>query len=159
MKKRNTSQRPDESGLCTTCGNELPPAAAVCPFCETPCGYRAPPRSAAAKFATINLKNGMPTVDEAMLHLDRALNAAILSGAQVIRIIHGWGSGGKGGAIRDETRRVLAVLQRRHRIAAVVHGEDLGERTVHGRQLLARFPILRDDRGNIGNPGITLVAP
>ncbi len=154
MKGRANRQEPD---LCSVCGNELPPTATVCPFCESQRVFEPSRVTKTTRLVTINLKEGLPTVDQAMMRLDRELNDAIVSGAQVIRIIHGWGSSGKGGAIRDEVRRTMAVLQRNHRAGLVVHGEELGERTATGRQLLSAFPFLRDDRSNIGNPGITMV--
>jgi hypothetical protein len=104
------------------------------------------------------LKQGLPTVDKAMARLDRELNVAMANGAQIIRIIHGWGSSGKGGAIRDELRRRVAVLQRQGRIGNFVCGEDFSERSAAGRQLMSQLPQLHDDRSNFGNPGITLVS-
>ena len=142
-------RRRDAGTLCSTCGNELPPAARVCPYCNSPQAITTPRRSA-TPYVTINLKLGLPTVDEAMARLDRELNAAMAGGVKVVRIIHGWGSGGKGGAIRDETRRRLKVFQRQKRVRAVAHGEDFGKGSIVGRQL-------PEDRSNFANPGITLV--
>lgn len=158
MKKAATRRRGDETMLCGTCGNEPPPGAAVCPFCHSPLAPSAARKTGAAPLVTINLKQGLPTVAEAMTRLDRRMDTAILDGARVVRIIHGWGSGGKGGAIRDETRRRLAVFQRQHRIGTAIPGEDFSERSAAGRQLMERCPQLRDDRSNFGNPGITMVS-
>lgn len=158
MKKPHTHHRREEANLCNTCGNELPQGAATCPFCKSPQLFSAVRKPASQPVVTINLKQGLPTVDEAMTRLSRELDAAVAGGARLIKIIHGWGSGGKGGAIRDETRRRLAALQRQHRVGTVVHGEDFGDRTAGGRQVLSRAPPLRDDRSNFGNPGITIVA-
>ena len=130
----------------------------MCPYCGAPVSFRAPAKSAATEIATLNLKRGLPTVDEAMLRLDRELDAALAGGAKVVRIIHGWGSSGKGGGIRDEARRRLTVLLRNRRIGLIVHGEDVGAQTVAGRQLFARAPGLRETRSDHANPGITFVA-
>ena len=158
MKKPNSRQRRDEENLCTTCGNEFPGGAGICPFCNSAQDVRFVSKVVASPLVTINLKQGLPTVDEAMVRMDRELSSAIASGAQIARIIHGWGSGGKGGAIRDEVRRKLAVLQRQNRIGTVATGEEFSDRSVAGRQLMSRLPQLRDDRSNFGNPGITMVA-
>lgn len=158
MKKPNAPRRRDDENLCGTCGNELPPGTATCPFCRSTQDVRFVSKVVAAPLVTINLKQGLPTVDEAMVRMDRELSSAIASGAKIARIIHGWGSGGKGGAIRDEARRKLAVFQRQNRIGAIVIGEEFSDRSSAGRQLMSRVPQLRDDRSNFENPGITMVA-
>lgn len=158
MKSPHTQRYCDESNLSGICGNEFPTATTVCPFCDAPQTFTAKRKTTATPLVTINLKCGLPTVEEAMARLDRELIAAAAASAQIIRIIHGWGSTGKGGAIRDEVRRTLKVRQRQHGFGAVVHGEDFSERSPADRQLITQLPQLRDDRSNFGNPCIMMVA-
>jgi hypothetical protein len=49
---------------------------------------------------TVNLKEGMPLVHQALMHMDRELAAARAKGCDVIKLIHGYGSTGAGGEIR-----------------------------------------------------------
>ncbi|KUK88837.1 MAG: hypothetical protein XE04_1932 [Marinimicrobia bacterium 46_43] len=49
----------------------------------------------------------MPTVEEAMIRLERELNFAKSAGVLLIRIIHGYGSSGVGGDIRNACLRFL----------------------------------------------------
>ena len=139
------------------CGNEIPAAAAVCPFCATPQSVRsqAPSR---VEVETCNIKEGKPIAADALRHLDAAVARAQAGGTKVLRIIHGWGSGGVGGVIRDEARGSLKRMKAAGRIRGVVHGEDYGDRTNAGRALLQRCPSLRSAlRTDSANPGITFV--
>ena len=57
----------------------------------------------------VNLEAGMPTVDMARTHLNMTLRSAKANRVKVLKLIHGYGSSGKGGAIRAD---VLAQLAR-----------------------------------------------
>ena len=54
----------------------------------------------------VNLEAGMPTVDMARTHLNMTLRSAKANRVKVLKLIHGYGSSGKGGAIRQRKRRV-----------------------------------------------------
>ncbi len=47
----------------------------------------------------VNLEAGMPTVDVARIHLNMALCSAKANRVKVLKLIHGYGSSGRGGAI------------------------------------------------------------
>ena len=107
---------------------------------------------------TSNIKEDGPTVDEMLTRLDAEIGRARANGVRVLRLIHGWGSSGKGGVLGREIRLELARRKLRGHIKAFVPGEDYGERTNAGRELLRKCPELRDElRTDSANPGITLV--
>jgi hypothetical protein len=142
---------------CEVCGNERQdPAAGRCPFCgaavEPRLGGRGP------RHKVVNLERGLPLVEEALVRLERELDLARMERCRVLTLIHGYGSSGRGGAIRHEVRAQLEYLKSRGRINDLLAGEEFSSRTGPGRQLLRRFPFLRDHADlNRANPGITLV--
>lgn len=56
---------------------------------------------------TINIELEMPTVDEARRRLIEELKRAKAEGYYVIKLIHGYGSTGAGGALRHSLRSSL----------------------------------------------------
>ncbi len=75
-----------------------------------------------------------------------------------MRVIHGWGSTGSGGKLRNECRAYLRRQLAAKRIKAIVHGEDYSRATVSGREMMARWPDLEtSERSDSNNPGITFV--
>ncbi len=144
---------------CSTCGNEIPDDEWKCRYCES---YQKPGgssrRTDEEKIKTINLKKGMPFVDEALATLSLELDLARSQGVKVLRIIHGYGSSGSGGKIKQAVIQELASLSRSRRVHAYVVGDRYSENINQGRDLLRRFPglgsTLVSDRHN---PGITFV--
>ena len=139
---------------CITCGNEIPDDEWQCRYCES---YQQPGgssrRTGGKKIKTINLKEGMPPVDEALDTLSVGLDSAREQGVKVLRIIHGYGSSGTGGKIKQA---VIQELKSQHR--AYVVGDRYSEDTNQGRDLLRQFPGLRSTlRSDRNNPGITFV--
>ena len=55
-----------------------------------------------ANIRTANIKENLPTVDEALAALRNELMSARHQGIKVVKIVHGYGSSGKGGAIKQE---------------------------------------------------------
>ena len=60
----------------------------------------------------VNLEAGMPTVATAKSLLSQALRTAKATGTHLVKLIHGYGSTGKGGAIRSAVRKDLEERQR-----------------------------------------------
>lgn len=142
---------------CGICGNEVDPGLRRCPYCESTLELVLPGQLDLHKI--VNLKQGMPTVEQALLRLDRELAQAKLEHRRVLTLIHGYGSSGAGGFIRQEVRARLLYLQHRGGIREIVCGEDFSSRSGPGRNILHCFPVLRQHHDlNRGNPGITLVA-
>lgn len=107
---------------------------------------------------TLNLKAGQPTLELARQRLRTALDLARRDGTHVLKIIHGWGSGGEGGVLAVGLRRSLRLRVREGIAVAVVPGERFSTDSAEGRALLQRHPALRRDPDcNRANPGITIV--
>ncbi len=144
-----------EMRRCDTCGNEIAAAAAECPFCGAQLTMSAPVKHGAG-VRVVNLEKGMPTVEQALEQLRRELQLTDVHGCRVMVLIHGYGSSGRGGAIKKEIRRQVAWLKEQGRINDFMPGEECGKRSGHGRHLLRRFPFLAGYLQR-PNPGITLV--
>jgi len=148
---------------CEICGNPIDAGTPVCPFCQQPQqsgGIAQVGRATglSERYPTCSIKDGQPFVADAEQRLRREVDTAHTSGARVLTVIHGYGSTGQGGAIRDAARQLLRGLETTRTIQGSVHGEDFGPATSEGASLARQFPRLREHRdwGN-GNPGITLV--
>lgn len=106
----------------------------------------------------INLEAGMPSVETARIRLLGELQTARVSGNKTLKIIHGYGSSGKGGAIKAEVGRILLQKKREGAIRDFVKGEDFTPFSPHGRRVVALDASLGRDRDYTrGNDGITIV--
>ena len=107
---------------------------------------------------SVNLEDGMPTVEEAVRRLHTGLQAARCDHVGTVRLIHGYGSTGKGGRIRVQVRAELGRLKRQGAIRDYVPGEEFGPFSEAGRRLVSRYPQLARDRDyGRENQGITMV--
>lgn len=141
---------------CEICGNELEADAGQCPFCGAAAEVYLPRHG--PQHRVVNLERGMPLADQALARLARELEQASSDGCRVLTLIHGYGSSGRGGIIRQDVRAQLQYLKDRGVINDLFPGEDFSSRSGSGRQLLRRFPFLRKHSDlNRANPGITLV--
>ncbi len=146
--------------LCQVCGNAMAATLSRCPYCKSEQENSWQSVGPKAKFTqkTINLEQGLPTVEQALARLKRELDTARHEKIRVITIIHGYGSTGKGGAIRLECRRVLAYLASLDEIHTVIHGEKFNRRQGSTKHLLSRFhDLVYHPHLNKNNRGITLV--
>ena len=142
--------------LCEICGNEVDSGMSRCPFCASELQFSAPGQGTPHR--VVKLKQGMPTVEQALGRLERELEQARKERCRVLTLIHGYGSSGRGGAIREEIRAKLQYLKYRGEINDVFTGEHFSTGNGPGRNLLRRFPFLRQHSDlNKGNRGITLV--
>ena len=135
--------------ICPTCGERIDDATAACPFCETPVTPSAPARSG---MAVVNLKKGRPTVDVARDRLDAAIRNHQLRSTEGLVLIHGYGSSGEGGRIREIVLERLQSLKHDGAIRDYVAGENIGR--VHTGRLPSSYSPSRSD---VGNWGITVV--
>ena len=107
---------------------------------------------------TINLEAGMPTSLDAMNTLNNRIYAERASGAACVKIIHGYGSTGRGGAIRKACRQKLLEYRRRGIIKGMIAGEKLGPFNEEGRRAADSHPEIRSDIDwGRENNGITIV--
>ncbi len=144
---------------CHICGNERPAASLRCPYCGAVSEESATdqlPKTYIHK--TVNLEAGRPTVEVALNRCCEVIDDAIRNRINVITLIHGYGSSGKGGAIRSECRKTLEHMKGKKIISDYIAGEDFQKRSGRVRTILQRYSQLAKDRNlNQGNQGITLV--
>lgn len=109
-------------------------------------------------FRTINLKIDRPTVDEARARLKSALDEARRAHVTVLKIIHGYGSSGEGGAIKQAIHRSLWRRCHEGLIRHYIPGERWELFDVETQQVLAACPAAaRDADLNNCNEGVTIV--
>jgi hypothetical protein len=143
---------------CSTCGNDIADELRRCPFCEQPQPSRQSRPRPVAGVPVIDLKHGMPVVAAAMKHLELSLQTCRARGVRVVRVVHGWGSTGHGGAIGVATRKQLRVWQGRGLVRAFVPGEDYSEFSAAGQDMFHRHPALKATfPADRLNRGITIV--
>ena len=140
--------------ICEVCGNEVERMTTKCPFCGADRPYEPLPKQIPVE-RVVNLENGMPTVQEALTRLQYEIKTASRQGHRVLYLIHGYGSSGRGGAIRKEVRRQLQYMLNNGKVNDFIPGEECTHRFGHWRQILRRFPEL-DSYGK-SNPGITIL--
>ena len=100
----------------------------------------------------------MPTVLVARNRLLQQISASRMYREKVIKIIHGYGSTGKGGAIKREVVSILNEQLNKGAIKGYVKGEDFPPFGEAARKLLALYPdVARDRDFSRGNDGITIV--
>ena len=81
-----------------------------------------------------------------------------VSNTPLLKLIHGYGSSGKGGRIRTASRRYLEEAAVQGRIAAYLPGEQFSIFDETTRRALQQYPRLRQDRDlDRENRGITFV--
>lgn len=104
----------------------------------------------------INLEERMPTCDEAMDRLKMAVKLAKQSKYKCAVIIHGYGSSGRGGAIRIKARQWLNAQVRNGNVKSVINGEDFNILNEKARELRRKFSQL-EQLLRVTNHGITVV--
>lgn len=143
---------------CAMCGNDFA-SGSECPYCgmfqhAVSSGTSRRKRSV----VTLNLERGKPIVQDALSRLDREIAAARMKQIRLIRVIHGWGSTGTGGAIKAAVSSHLQSLVRQRIIRSFTPGDEYSDYTNAGRNLLSSYPSLRASlRTDRENPGITFV--
>ena len=76
------------------------------------------------KYTEINIKQEMPLVADALNFLKCSIDRYKRDKYDVVLVIHGYGSSGKGGAICEKARQWLKAQERGGKIKQVIFGED-----------------------------------
>ena len=112
----------------------------------------------AEKIRVVLIKAGLPTAEEARARLSAEIERARASGVQVLKVIHGYGSSGVGGRLRDAIRRSLQKRKKEGKIRCFVSGEKWTIFEDAARELLELCPELQKDPDLNGyNEGVTFV--
>lgn len=144
--------------LCEICGNPLSKGVKKCPFCGAGNDGVREKGSRGFSHRTVNLEAGRPVLEVALRKLDEVLGDGARNGVNVLTLIHGYGSSGRGGVIRTECRKSLEYMKGKGVIRDYIPGEDFYSRVGAVKDLLRRYPALKQDKNlNRGNRGLTLV--
>ena len=109
-----------------------------------------------AVYKELSIKEGMPTVAQAMDILKNALEQCRCDKCKCILIIHGYGSTGKGGAIHDKARQWLKAQERNGKLKAVIYGEEMDLFNFRALELKNRYRELEPLMGRF-NEGVTVI--
>ena len=104
-----------------------------------------------------DIKTSMPTVAVAMTMLENAIRFS-RNKDKIIKIIHGYGSTGKGGAIKTATHAYLSDKQRKGEIVCFIPGEALWVPMGLDEEITKYKSLLQSDSDyKKGNDGISYV--
>ena len=150
MKNNNNSN----SFVCERCGNPYPRERGICPYCSaTPKGKNRQP-----KIKVENIKKNLPTVDEALRLLEVKISNAKSNGIKIVKIVHGYGSSGKGGKIKIAFQKSLNNRKRNAKIKEWISGEDFSSLNEKTQRMIKIFPKLKSDSDlNKRNQGVSIV--
>ena len=107
---------------------------------------------------TFNVEAGMPNLDEARRRVIEEIRRAKREGVRVLKVIHGYGSSGKGGKLNFGLRKSFALRKKEGVIKDFIAGEDFTIFNPVVLALLEAVPELRGDPdlGNT-NEGVTVL--
>ena len=106
----------------------------------------------------VNIKADMPTSSDAVKRLTYNIRNGKSWGCGAIKVIHGYGSTGKGGKIRTDSRRYLGEQKGKGYIKDFIFGEDFSIFSEATRKAFDNCPELRSDSDlERHNNGITIV--
>ena len=112
----------------------------------------------ADKLREVNLEQGLPVVAQAMQRLEAELYTSKRLGFRAVKLIHGYGSSGRGGKIRTAVRRELEERRRGGQIRDYIPGEEFSIFHEGTRRAFSACDALRRDRDlDRYNNGITIV--
>lgn len=100
----------------------------------------------------------MPSLDEARRRVMEAIRDARRSGVRALKIIHGYGSSGKGGKLNVGLRKSFALRKKEKAIKDFIPGEDFSIFESRVLELLEAVPDMRADPDlNATNEGVTIL--
>lgn len=106
----------------------------------------------------INIKEDNPNVDYALFLIDEEIRYSKAIGNRVVIIIHGYGSHGKGGAIKQGVKNYLPQLKKSGMIKTYVFGENWGNTNLDVKEIEKISPeiILNENLSSI-NSGVSVI--
>lgn len=107
---------------------------------------------------TYNVEDGLPSLDEARRLVLTQIKEAKRGGVRVLKVIHGYGSSGKGGKLCTGLRKSFGLRKKEGVIRDFVAGEDFSIFNNVTLALLEAVPEVRGDPDlNATNEGVTVV--
>ncbi|MCF6213772.1 MAG: hypothetical protein L3J45_07095 [Flavobacteriaceae bacterium] len=147
---------------CDFCGNPVAKHLNLCPYCNHAFLFiKQEQKSIKKEVETINIEAGMPFVKEALERFDSAFTSAKNRSIGLLKIIHGYGSSGKGGKIKIALQQKLKLMHSNQLIKNIIIGEVFSKSTnskVYHKRLTNCYPELSETlRSDTYNLGITFV--
>jgi hypothetical protein len=107
---------------------------------------------------TFNVEAGLHTLDDARRVVIAEIKQAKREGVTVLKVIHGYGSSGKGGTLRIGLRKSFRLRKKEGVIKDFISGEDFSIFDETTLDLLEAVPELRGDP-DLGatNEGVTII--
>jgi hypothetical protein len=107
---------------------------------------------------TFNVEADLPSLDEARRRVIEEIRRSKQQGVRVLKVIHGWGSSGKGGTLSHGLKKSFALRKKEGVIKDFVRGEDFSIFNPTVLAMLEAVPELRGDPDlNQTNEGMTVV--
>lgn len=100
----------------------------------------------------INVESGFTAIEA----LDLIKSVLANDKKSCIYIIHGYGSSGKGGVIRQKLRSYLYAQQRNGKVRTVINGEDFNVFNIKALELKSKYNEL-EKLFKVCNHGVTIV--
>ena len=129
----------------------------------SPTGYarecspgKAKQRPKVIEYTEVNIKEGMPSVNDALKLLRESIARCRKNGFKCILVIHGYGSHGIGGAINTKARQWLTAQKRSGTVKTVIFGENFSIFEADARELKSRYREL-EILTRVCNHGVTVV--
>lgn len=109
------------------------------------------------EYDELNLEIEKPTVDEALAKIEIKLELCKKMGTKVLKVIHGYGSSGKGGAIKNALKTWLVTGKRKKLFKDFVKGEEWNS-SAKAEEIKKLCPsVLGDMELFFINPGLTII--
>jgi hypothetical protein len=107
---------------------------------------------------TYNVEADLPSLDEARRRVIEEIRRAKREGVRVLKVIHGYGSSGKGGKLCFGLRKSFALRKKEGVIRDFVPGEDFSVFNPTVLALIEAVPEVRGDPDlSATNEGVTLL--
>jgi hypothetical protein len=107
---------------------------------------------------TFNVKADMPTLEEARRSVIDEIRRAKKEGVRVLKVVHGWGSTGKGGVLCVGLRKSFKLRRKEGVVREFIPGEEFSIFNKTALALLDQVPELRGDPDlNATNEGVTVL--
>lgn len=108
---------------------------------------------------TLNLETGLPTVARALEKFEDSIIKLSATSIAMVRVIHGYGSSGIGGRIKEAVHQHLIYGKQASMIDRFCAGEDLVSSKSAYKELIRQHPHIKNfiPKDMIGNPGVTLL--
>jgi hypothetical protein len=107
---------------------------------------------------TFNVEAGLPTLDDARRQVIAEIKRARREGIKVLKVVHGYGSSGKGGVLCVGLRKSFGLRKKEGIIKDYIAGEDFSIFNHAVLALLEAVPELRGDPDlNATNEGVTVL--